>query len=351
MLIKKDPSKLRDIKKIGVYIGVPGLGDLLFIMPLFRALKQLFPGARVVFIGKLLREYVRPVFDSCSYIDGLLEFHLYESRSWGDFQKFVDELRSEKFDLIVDTQRKFMPSMLLALGHPRFMVSYSSNQVFSDFKVNTADRDKRHTADVSLDLVRALGMKNPSPELELTIPEKSKMYAEEFLTGHGIVSGDRLAGLIPSAGHPSRNWNIKKFANLADMLHYELYCKVICFGSPADKTTINELTSMVSAPVIVEDFSRKSILDSAALMARCSVIVGVDSGPLHVADAAGAPCVGIFGPTLPDRFGLLGRNHREICLYAECTPCSDINCVHRKCLEDITMESVFETAHDVLGTK
>jgi ADP-heptose:LPS heptosyltransferase len=349
MLVKKDPSKLRDIKKIGVYIGVPGLGDLLFIIPLFRALKKQFPGARTIFIGKLLRNYVRPVFDNCPYIDGLLEFHLYESLKPHNLQDFVKSLRREKFDLIVDTQRKFMPSLLLALGGSRFMVSYSSNEVFSDFAVNVKDRDKRHTADISLDLVRALGMKDPALELEITVPEESKHYAAGFLSSLGVAPGDRLAGLIPSAGHPSRNWNIQKFARMADMLVSDLGCKLICFGSPADKAVIDELSAAVSAPVIIEDFTRKSILDSAALMASCSVIVGVDSGPLHVADSAGALCVGIYGPTLPDRFGLLGRNHREICLYAECAPCGNINCTHRKCLEEITPNAVFDTVKEALG--
>ncbi|MFA6448173.1 MAG: glycosyltransferase family 9 protein [bacterium] len=348
MLIKKNPSQLRYIKKIGVYIGVPGLGDLLFIIPLFRALKKQFPGARTVFIGKLLRDYVRPVFDNCPYIDDLLEFHLYESLSLSNFQKFSRALRREKFDLIVDTQRKFAPSMLLAMGRPRFMVSYSSNEIFSDFRVDVKGRNTRHTADISLDLVRALGMKDPAKELEITAPEDSRRYADGFLVGNGVAVEDRLAGLIPSAGHHSRNWNIGKFAQLADMLASELGCKLICFGSPADKAVIDELTGKISAPVIIEDFTRKSILDSAALMARCSVIVGVDSGPLHVADATGAPCVGIYGPTLPARFGLLGRNHREVCLFSDCAPCSDINCEHRKCLEDITPELVFNTVKDVL---
>lgn len=346
--MKKKPGSLNNIRKIGVYIGIPGLGDLLFIIPLFRELKRLFPSAKTTFIGKLQRGYVRPVFDNCPYIDDLFEFHFYESRTAGQLLKFIKDMRKERFDLIVDTQRKFAPSMLLSLGGARYLVSYSSNNFFSDFPVESPDRDKRHTADISLDLVRALGAPNPSATLEIQIPEENRRYAEEFYSGCGVSPEDLLAGIIPAAGHHSRNWNSDKFAVLCDMLAAKAGCRVICFGSPADKAVIDEITSKAKTSILIEDFSRKSILDSAALMARCNVIVGVDSGPLHVADATGAPCVGIYGPTLPGRFGLLGARKREICLFADCTPCSDHNCTHRKCLEDISTETVYQAAVELL---
>ncbi len=349
MLIKKSPTSIRNVKKVGVYIGVPGLGDLLFIIPLFRALKKLFPDAETVFIGQLQRDYVLPVFNNCPYIDRLMEFHFYESLTAGRIAGFISALRREKFDVLADTQRKFMPSMLLALGGARYMVSYSSNEVFSDFKVNVRDRDKRHTADISLDLARALGSKDPSLELEIGIPRENLDYAVGFYSEHGVAREDKLAGLIPSAGHPSRRWNSEKFGALAGRLASELGCKLICFGSASDKQVIDEIAGHSPVPLLVEDFSRRSILDSAALMQRCDVIIGVDSGPMHVADATGAPCIGLYGPTLPERFGLLGRGARQICLYKECSPCGDPVCAHRKCMEEISVETVFDAVRATIG--
>ena len=182
----KQTTSLTNIKRIGVYIGVPGLGDLLFIIPLFRALKERFPEAETVFIGKLLRGYVRPIFDACQYIDSLMEFHLYEKKSFGSLLGFSARLRREKFDLIVDTQRKFAPSLLMKMGGPRFMVSYSSKGMFSDFEVpDSGDRSLRHTADVSLDLARALGIE-PKLELCLDVPEQYQAYAAAFFGAAGI---------------------------------------------------------------------------------------------------------------------------------------------------------------------
>jgi len=344
----KDPAKIGNPRKIGIYIGVPGLGDLLFIIPLFRAFKKKFPDAETVFIGRLLHSYVKPVFDNCPYIDRLIDFHLYEKKSAAAYASFVRRLRRERFDLIVDTQRKFLPSLLLSLSGAKFMISYSSGGIFSDFPVNTENRTGRHTSDVSLDLARAACIENPETHLEISTGEENRRYAEEFYSGAGVSPSDILVGFIPGAGVHTRQWNGGKFAALADRLANELHCRLIAFGSLKDKPAIDDVISRSGAPFIIEDFGRKSILDSAALMARCNAIVGVDSGPLHVADAAGAPCVGIYGPTLPDRFGLLGKRTIEVCRHEDCAPCSDMNCSHRKCLEDITVDEVFDAVKKIL---
>ncbi|HOO55359.1 MAG TPA: glycosyltransferase family 9 protein [bacterium] len=350
MSAAKNLQEIKDIRKIGVYIGVPGLGDLLFIIPLFRALKKQYPDAEVVFIGKLLREYVRPVFDACPYIDGLMEFHFYEELKVGSLVRFVRELRKRKFDLIVDTQRKFVPSLLLRLGKKGHMVSYSSRGCFSDFVVDVPDKDNRHTTDISLDLARAIGIDNPALELEISITDESRQYAMEFYSQNGIAEDDTVVGLIPSAGHPSRCWSVDKFAELAEIMSGR-GCKLMCFGSPMDQKIIDSLMEKVGVPVVIEDFSRKSILDSAALMARCDAIVGGDSGPLHVADSTSAPCIGIYGPTLPERFGLLGGKCVTICHYDDCSPCSNHECKHRKCIENISVEEVISAVDDVLCRK
>jgi ADP-heptose:LPS heptosyltransferase len=340
-----------NLKKIGIYVGVSALGDFLFIVPTFRAFKNAFPGAEIVFIGKILHKYVIPVFENCPHIDRIIEFHLYEKKSFAAYAGFVRRMRKEKFDLIVDTQRKFVPSLLLRLAGSDYMVSHSSKGIFSDFPVPVPDRCKRHTSDISLDLARAVGIENPETELEITTGEENKRYAVEFLASKGVTDTDILAGLIPNAGFHTRRWTSEKFGQLADRLHDDSGCRIILFGAESDRPVLEEVAANTTAPVIFEDFSRKSIMDSAALMEKCDIIVGVDSGPLHVADAVGTPCVGIYGPTLPERFGLLGGNCIEICSYADCSPCSDTICAHRKCITEISVDEVNNAAVKLLGIR
>ena len=343
---QKSSENLKNINKIGVYVNVPGLGDMLFIIPLFRALKKGFPNAKVIFIGRMGREYVTPILKSCPYIDGILEYDFYTPRDFKHNIKFIANLRREKFDLLVDTQRKFLPSLILALGGARYRVGYSLGGFFSHFPIKEKDRKNRHTADVSLDLARALGLE-VSLELEVCLREQNLKSAQKFFTEKGIKKDDKLAGLIPSAGMPDKCWEPEKFGELARRLHADGF-RIICFGADSDKETIDALKRHAGMPIVEADYAGKSVLDTAAIMQWCSVIIGNDSGPLHLAAAVGAPCVGIYGPSLPTRFGLIGKKTKTMCLYLNCSPCSQEKCEHRKCLTDITVDEVYEAVSAVI---
>jgi ADP-heptose:LPS heptosyltransferase len=112
---------------------------------------------------------------------------------------------------------------------------------------------------------------------------------------------------------------------------------------------MNQVAEKSEAPVIIEDTTRRSVLDSAALIQRCDVVVGNISGPLHIADALGVPCVGLYGPHRPGRFGLLGPRARAVSLDLECSPCNNPDCKHRRCIMDISVERVFKTIEEILN--
>lgn len=345
----KKAENIGNPSKIGVYIGAPGLGDFLFIIPLFRALKKEWPEAETVFIGDIQRKFILPVLESTPWIDRELKNNFYDSLTPAGNMRFIRKMKAEKFDLIIDTQRKLMPSLLMAMCGAPFLVSYSSRGIFSDIPAPTPDKNKRHTSDVSLDLARAIGISNPETELEITLTQSNINYAEEFFKSRGVGPEDKIAGIIPNAGYHTRRWTSEKFARLAEILKKDHDMTPIIFGSINDKPVIDEIVSMCGVSVLVEDFENKSILDSAALMSKCDVIVGVDSGPLHVADATGVPCVGIYGPTFPERFGLLGKRAAHVCHYHDCAPCKDLECGNRKCIESITVEQVLEAALGVMN--
>ncbi|MEW5946539.1 MAG: glycosyltransferase family 9 protein, partial [bacterium] len=345
--VKDRTRNLADIGKIGVYVNLPGLGDMVFITPLFRALKRGFPGAETCFIGRMGRAYVAPLLETSPYIDRLLEYDFYHPRDVRHHLDFIRRARRERFDLLIDTQRKFVPSLILALAGARFRVGYSAAGVFSHFRVESRDRAARHTADVSLDLVRALGI--PAElELEVNVPAENIRNAETFFEEHGIAADAKVLGLIPSAGMPDKRWDAVNFAEVARAFHAEGFA-VIVFGAEADAAAVSSVRAAAGVPVVHGYVPGGSVLDAAALMRRCAVVVGNDSGPLHLAAAAGAPCVGIYGPTLPTRFGLLGARARNICRFEACAPCGVEKCDHRKCIAAITPEEVIAAAVELLS--
>ncbi|MFH1537963.1 MAG: glycosyltransferase family 9 protein [bacterium] len=339
-------KKQENVRKIAVYVNMPGLGDMLFITPLFRALKKGFPGAEVVFIGRMGRTYVAPLLEHNPYIDRLLEYDYYHPRTFRSRLGFMLGMRRERFDLVVDTQRKFLPSLVLRLGGGRCRVGYSTGGIFSHFQVKSGDRKNRHTADVTLDLARALGLE-VSTELEAPAPAESEEAAKRFMAENGLEGARLVAGLVPTAGMADKRWGAEKFGELAGRLRSD-GCEIVCFASKDEEEMFAAIEAGAGGKASRWCFEGGNVLDTAAVMRRCRLVVGNDSGPLHLADAAGAACVGIYGPTLPSRFGLLGKNVREVCTFEDCSPCGVEVCEHRRCLENITVDAVHEAARELL---
>lgn len=339
-------KKLENVRKIGVYVNLPGLGDMLFITPLFRALKRGFPEAETVFIGRMGRTYVTPLLEHNPHIDRLMEYDYYHPRTLRNRTGFILRMRREKFDLVVDTQRKFLPSLVLRLGGGRRRVGYSTGGIFSHFPVGDKGRKSRHTADVTLDLARALGLK-VSTQLEAPAPKESGEVAARFLEESGLGAAETVAGLIPTAGMADKRWGAEKFGELAGRLSRD-GCGIVCFASRDEEEMFAAIEAGAGGGAARWYFEGGNVLDTAAVMRRCRLVVGNDSGPLHLADAVGAACVGIYGPTLPARFGLLGKRVREVCVFADCSPCGVEVCEHRRCIEDIPVDDVYRAARELL---
>ncbi len=91
----------------------------------------------------------------------------------------------------------------------------------------------------------------------------------------------------------------------------------------------------------------------AAVVAKCDLLIGIDSGPMHVAAAMGTPVVGLFGPTDPSRTGPQGEGHEVIFHRQACwRPCvhpATPSCRERVCMSAITVEEVLGAAKRVLA--
>jgi ADP-heptose:LPS heptosyltransferase len=93
----------------------------------------------------------------------------------------------------------------------------------------------------------------------------------------------------------------------------------------------------------------------AAFLASAQLVVGADTGPVHLASALGTPVAAIFGPTDPDRNGPLGVASRTLTADMDCRPCMQRKCRKKAhgpapCVEQVEPSSVYRAAQDLLKT-
>lgn len=143
-----------------------------------------------------------------------------------------------------------------------------------------------------------LGSSQLTP-LNLAVPETARQAARAMASAGCIV-------LAPGARRgPSKRWPAAAFAEVGRMLSAELGRQVVVVGAGTERDLCSEVAENAGAALCLA--GRTSIAELAALFEFASVVIANDSGPMHLAAAAGAAVVAIFGITDPDRTGPLGR--------------------------------------------
>ena len=138
----------------------------------------------------------------------------------------------------------------------------------------------------------ALTAEGPVPFPE---DEAAEQWCEAFLGDMPAARG--YVVLAPTAGWGAKEWPVERFGELAGRL------------CDAGWTVLLNLHVTKTKPEVVEGSGGRalavhcSIAELTSLLRRASLFIGGDTGPLHLADALGVPCVGLFGPTDPGRNG------------------------------------------------
>jgi len=168
--------------------------------------------------------------------------------------------------------------------------------------------------------------------------------------------GDRrFLCLHPGAGAPVKLWRPESFAEVADTLAKRYGLQVIISGSASERSLAEEIAGrMENNPIVTA--GQTSLGELAAIMGRCELVVGVDSGPLHLAVSQGVPTVHLFGPVDHRTFGPWGEPRKNLVLLSDrdCIPCNRLDYAPQEleehpCVRSITVAQVLEAADSLLS--
>jgi heptosyltransferase-2 len=168
--------------------------------------------------------------------------------------------------------------------------------------------------------------------------------------------GDYIC-IIPTASFYYKRWPIENFINLSRKLlvtHSDIKIKVLAGPSDDFCKPFDELESQFKGRI--ENLQGKTTLDeSCELVSNAKMVIGNDTGLVHVAESAGVNCIDIFGPTHPF-FGFGPHLEKSKMLHSgvSCSPCSskgdkDCKLDQHECMLRITVDHVYGSAMEVLG--
>jgi ADP-heptose:LPS heptosyltransferase len=338
------------------------IGDVLMSLPALGDLRAALPSARIrLAVGRWSEEVARS-----APVDEVLVW----SAPWAGrgqegaetaaalFQK-ARALRARPPDLALDLQGDVRASALLALsGAPR-RVGYANtggswlltDVVPLDETVSWVEQNRRAVA-------QAVGAPVGAASAEVLTPA-DRAFALRFLEERGLAGRRPLVGLHPSGGRRVKQWNVARWAEVAARLQRDFGATVLVTGSPDDRPLAAEVLGGLSAPG-VDLTGRLSVRETLAVIAGLDLFLSPDTGPMHMAAAAGTPSVSVFGPSDPARYFSAPPSPRHVVVRRDlwCAPCNLIRrppeecaAAEPECLRLVTVDEVYAAAAAVLRAR
>lgn len=361
-LAQNGPPPMEQVKRI-LIIKPSSLGDVVNALPFLASLRRRYPDRHIAW---LVEEEAAGLLLGHPLLDRVI---VSGRRRWGrqllvplrwpstmrEIGRLIAELRSGRYDLIVDLQGLLKSALMLLSAGARFRVGFAGAREGSQ-RVLThlvpLPLAPTHAVDRYLEAARFMGADPASKAFVFPSSPEDGLRAEALLTEAGVRPGDPVVALNPRARWPTKLWGEERFARLGEMLARGCGAKILVTGSLSDLPLANRLASrMDPAPFVLAGRTDLRLL--IALLKRIDLLVTLDSGPMHLAAALGTPLVALFGPTDPRLNGPYGSEAVVLRVSLPCSPCLKRRCQIREdrlCMRSISEEEVAAAASAILAT-
>ena len=317
------------------------LGDVTNAFPTLSALRSLWPKAEFVWV---INEALRGLVDGHPEIDRVLPFDR-AGRGAGPagFVRFLDALRRERFDLAIDLQGLLRASLMTAATLAPVRVGLADAReggswFYSHRVVPPGSIDEAHAVDRMLAVASAFGADVSTPSGRVAVGSEDRVWAEDALS---TVPKPRL-GLNLGARWETKRWPPAHFAEVARRASDWKGAGLFAVGAPEDRPFVDELIGRLAGRPLVDLCGRTSLPRLAALAECSDVILSNDTGPLHLAAAAGARVVGVYTCTSPRLNGPYGPRAAAVETGVWCKASYVVRCPRNmECMAELSPDRVW----------
>lgn len=314
-----------------------GIGDAVLLAPTINCLRKQYPTCKITVLSERRNAGVFTLIPSIDHL------YCYDKPT-----EFLGVLR-KKFDVVIDTEQWHRLSAVVA------------RLVRSSVKIGFATNDRRrmftHTLPYSHDeyevinfvkLIEPLNVSVDPADATvpfLTIPSTATLSTEKLLAP---LDNKPFITIFPGASIPERRWGAVQFQEVAEYLQHEGY-KIVVVGGSVDKLD-GQTTAGVSGLNLA---GQTSLAETAAIIARSSLLLSGDSGVLHLAVGLGISTVSLFGPGRELKWAPCGNQHTVINKRLSCSPCTIFGTTppcpyNARCMQEITVEDVVASCLNLL---
>ena len=344
------------VKRI-LIIRLDNIGDLVLLTPALRTLKENLPQAELTLMASGAGPQVAPLLP---WIDHLMVERVVW-QSLGGFEvdaaatqsTLVPRLHAQSFDAALIftsfSQSPYPPAFICYLaGIP---IRLGQSKEFGGELLTQWVKplpDETHQAERNLHLLEAAGFTVTNRQLELHIPAAVHYGADQLLEEVGIKTGEPFIALAPGASCAARRYDPHRFADVAEKLYAAANYPIVLIGSPREQELVRPLLTQPGVRSLV---GCTTLPEMAAIVLRARLLLGNDSGPMHIADACRTPMVILYSGT--EYESQWGPRQTPATLLRQptlCSPCYAFTCPYQMECLDIAPEKVVAAALEQLHT-
>ena len=354
-------------------VRIDEIGDTILTTPCLRELRKSYPNS---FITLIVNPVVFNLVERCPYVDEILVFDFPQNsnriaRLWHVIKFARRNFTRMDFDLAI------LPRWDFDIRHGAFLVYCSGARVRLGYseKVNATkgsmnkgfdrfftsvlvDQDPRHELEYDLEIIRHLGVKVSSSEMELWIGNEDRELAQSHLQRLGVHDDEMLIACCPGAGKNTKMWPVDNYVKVCAEISRNYGIKFLIFGGP-DEKALGLRFEEPGGENFINLVGKFTLRQTIAFLGRCRMYIGNDTGTMHMAAALKLTVVEICchplnGPALhlhsPIRFGPWNTDHSILRPAEAIAPCRLFcSSTQAHCITRVEVEQVQTAAESYLS--
>lgn len=325
-------------------VKLTSVGDILHTFPAVGAIARAFPQATLAWaVDARMADLVRAnphVQELIAVGDGPSA-----APSWRHYARAARQARAGRFDLVVDMQGLLKSAIITSYSAAPHRLGFGWCRAGARWALNMklpGPPAAPHAVDVYCEFARYLGADPDPSQFGISVPSSEAAAAQELLVQAFGAVPDQLVALLPASAWPSKQWPADRFAALAQTLaEKDVRVVVLASGGARD---LAEQVAGDAGPAVASLAGQTSLGQLIALLARCQLVAGGDTGPTHIAAALGVPTLALYGPTSPEVTGPRGPRVRLLRQEVPCAPCRERNCERPECMLGLATDEVSRAA-------
>ena len=353
------PSKPLSPRSILV-VRLSALGDLIQVLPALDAVSARFPDASIDAVTESLSSGILEGHPALRRVIRLPRSEMKDcwrqpqrrAMTWTLIDQFCRELRSERYDLLIDWQSNYRSAIVRGLARADMVLGIHPDdggelpRWWPGYRPATA-AGYVHRSERALHVVRSLGWHGEAPTGRLGAVDDS--LEDVDLDPVDAMGAPVLLHPFVSDFGRFKEWPAHRWIELARSLSGQ-GLPVWISGAPEDRNAVATMVEASGTCAVAAPFT-SDLKQLAALLGCCRAVVAADTGVLHLAAIRGVPSIGLYGAKDPAVYAPRNRWTRVVRSAVSCSPCTLRHCDHSFCMAAITVDHVEASLRELLDAE